>query len=49
MAADIYNGGNYSDPILKIGDTILNGGPSGENIYNESGTDDIAWLQFEQR
>ena len=34
----IYNGGNYSDPILKIGDTILNAGPSGENIHNESGT-----------
>ena len=35
---DIHNGGNYSNPILKIGDTVLNGGPSGENIYNESGT-----------
>jgi hypothetical protein len=35
---DICNGGNFSEPILKIGNTILNGGPSGENIYNESGT-----------
>src|SRR5262249_13698273 len=34
----ICNGGNYSDPALKIGDTILNAGLSGENIYNESGT-----------
>jgi Chlamydia polymorphic membrane protein (Chlamydia_PMP) repeat len=34
----ICKGGNYSDPILKIGDTILNAGPSGENIHNESGT-----------
>jgi hypothetical protein len=34
----ICNGDNYSDPILKIGDTILNAGPSGENMYNASGT-----------
>src|SRR5262249_4450442 len=32
----IYNGLNGSeDPILKIGSTILNSGPSGENIYND--------------
>src|SRR5262249_57771320 len=34
----IHNGGNYSDPTLKIGEPIMNARLSGENIYNESGT-----------
>jgi hypothetical protein len=34
----ICNGGNFSNPILKIGGTIFNASSSGGNIYNESGT-----------
>src|SRR6266513_1194258 len=35
--AGIYNGINGSQAtLLKIGDTILNAGPSGENIYNDN-------------
>jgi hypothetical protein len=32
----IYNNDVVGNAILKIGDTILNAGPSGENIYNEA-------------
>jgi len=31
-------GGIFNNAILKIGNTILNAGPSGENIYNAYGT-----------